>query len=595
MTKEQVNEIIRQYIKENGKQEITGSVLQKVLIDITGNYVAEEDIDDILKDTDLVTLNSSISTALGGKIGRVNQYTGGNLPIFTTDGSLSDSGKKPSDFLTSHQDISKKADKVSGATNNNLASLNSNGNLKDSGVAASEIVTKSEVRSLVPEAADNLSSWVGREDISIEVNHNEDVFLVGDVDENATVTSIVPKDTIFKAASISSTGFNLLRNATAVGNGWYFKVPTLEYSGTADKPNGILFTDSQGNNLTPNVYFLKGLIKPTSNTSGTRLTPKTVDGYNFYTTTEPGFMIVSGISRNTVCAHVAWGDRYDDYVSIDDNNDAGSTVYLTSIINTCHSDSGLLYKVGSAVDYITFSGTTATWHRNCNRSSPTWTTTDNGDGTYTHSATLTDMKPGGQLFCPGIFFKCNDVNSGVSVYYTSDSATPTTEFVYYEILIPVSGTISLASVNPSIKVNRHGLIMFSGNETVAATAIIYKQKYPEYVAELVSDRYVTDAQALVKAIVALEARISALEGRLGKLGNATAGTLDVTMLTQNLYPTILYGHGAPSSTTRPINLPDNLPWDGIPAFIGQEYINIDITSGGKYYSKGTTAVSDWIK
>lgn len=45
--------------------------------------------------------------------------------------------------ITSHQDISGKADKVASATNGNLAALDSNGNLTDSGAKASDFVSSS--------------------------------------------------------------------------------------------------------------------------------------------------------------------------------------------------------------------------------------------------------------------------------------------------------------------------------------------------------------------------------------------------------------------------------------------------------------------
>ena len=49
---------------------------------------------------------------------------------------------------------------------------------------------------------------------------------------------------------------------------------------------------------------------------------------------------------------------------------------------------------------------------------------------------------------------------------------------------------------------------------------------------------------------------------------------------------ILHGHGVPSADT----IPDQF---GIPAFIGQMYINEDAASAGLYYAKGTSAVADW--
>lgn len=100
-------------------------------------------------------------------------------------------------------------------------------------------------------------------------------------------------------------------------------------------------------------------------------------------------------------------------------------------------------------------------------------------------------------------------------------------------------------------------------------------------------------RTMVEAMVSLAARVDALESRQGLLGNATAGTLDVSELTKRLYPTILRGHGVPAAATTPENLPDGLPWDGVPVFVGQIYINLDATSGGLYYATGHDSVSDW--
>ena len=137
-----------------------------------------------------------------------------------------------------------------------------------------------------------------------------------------------------------------------------------------------------------------------------------------------------------------------------------------------------------------------------------------------------------------------------------------------------------------------------------------KTPAPTKVSELENDKgYLTEHQSLeayyqkaaaqldnrvvAEAIVSLAARVDALESRQGLLGNAKAGTLDVSELTKCLYPTILRGHGVPSATSIPDNLPAGLPWDGVPVFIGQLYINLDATSGGLYYAAGHDSVADW--
>lgn len=102
-----------------------------------------------------------------------------------------------------------------------------------------------------------------------------------------------------------------------------------------------------------------------------------------------------------------------------------------------------------------------------------------------------------------------------------------------------------------------------------------------------------DHRVVAEAIVSLAARLDALEGSRGLLGDATAGTVDVRGLTRCRYPLVMLGHGVPAEANVPVNLPDGLPWDGVPVFIGQLYINLDATSGGLYYATGHNSVADW--
>lgn len=102
-----------------------------------------------------------------------------------------------------------------------------------------------------------------------------------------------------------------------------------------------------------------------------------------------------------------------------------------------------------------------------------------------------------------------------------------------------------------------------------------------------------DHRVVAEAIVSLAARLDALEGSRGLLGDATAGTVDVGGLTRFRYPLVMLGHGVPAEANVPVNLPDGLPWDGLPAFAGQQYINLDAASGGLYYAAGVDSVADW--
>lgn len=102
-----------------------------------------------------------------------------------------------------------------------------------------------------------------------------------------------------------------------------------------------------------------------------------------------------------------------------------------------------------------------------------------------------------------------------------------------------------------------------------------------------------DNRVVAEAIVSLAARLDALEGSRGILGDATAGTVDVRGLTRCRYPLVMLAHGVPAESNVPDNIPDGLPWDGVPVFIGQLYINLDATSGGLYYATGHNSVADW--
>ena len=102
-----------------------------------------------------------------------------------------------------------------------------------------------------------------------------------------------------------------------------------------------------------------------------------------------------------------------------------------------------------------------------------------------------------------------------------------------------------------------------------------------------------DNRVVAEAIVSPAARLDALESSRGTLGDATAWTVDVRELTRCRYPLVMLGHGVPAEANVPENLPEGLPWDGIPAFAGQQYINLDVASSGLYYAAGVNSVADW--
>ena len=48
------------------------------------------------------------------------------------------------------------------------------------------------------------------------------------------------------------------------------------------------------------------------------------------------------------------------------------------------------------------------WFRRVERIQPQWTTADNGDGTYTHTATIADMKANGSPSVASLALTVND-------------------------------------------------------------------------------------------------------------------------------------------------------------------------------------------
>ena len=134
------------------------------------NFLGTGDANAIYLTTDTrIDVNGTTNTVLGFASGTflINHANynlrlrgNGTRPTYNTDTNplalLSDVPTKVSEltndagYITQHQDISGKADKVSGATSGNFAGLDSNGNLIDSGKNASDFGTYSKPSSGIP-------------------------------------------------------------------------------------------------------------------------------------------------------------------------------------------------------------------------------------------------------------------------------------------------------------------------------------------------------------------------------------------------------------------------------------------------------------
>lgn len=338
--------------------------------------------------------------------------------------------------------------------------------------------------------ADNLTSWAKRGEIpqseewSAVVRTSAGDMSV-DSEQPAKLVSIVPKTAGFYARRLRATGFNLLRNAQAAGSGYYFEVPALTFGviNTADENNGVLFTDVNGDNLRPTVYFkpLSAGIPEHAN-DGEICQFTDAGGYRFYTCEEPGYIIVSNITLGDTCAHIAWSRRYSDYVGIGAQGDAGSTLALAELINAVH-DFNLLLRATkgeeTVYDEIRFGSDTANWYRRADRVKPTWNTQDNGDGTYTHTATIEGMKADGIAQCGSLTLNI----SGTTISYTDEQSEATADYVLYQLATPVSGSVAFAS---NYTIEDWGLEILEDADGEAYITSQYYQNMPDAIAALLN-------------------------------------------------------------------------------------------------------------
>jgi hypothetical protein len=460
--------------------------------------------------------------------------------------------------------------------------------------------------------AGNLASWAGS---TQNANYTQEAVVEttgGDlsIDSSvpATLMSIAAK-TDFSATKLIATGFNLLRRATAVGNGWYFMVPALPYGAinTATQPNGVLFTNSQGENLRPTVRF-KALADgvPTSVTDGTACayTDTNTGGkdYRFFTTSQAGYIIVSGIDRAATCAHIGWSKRYDDYVAVNDDSDAGSEVDIAAGIHALHSYDKMLI-VGNAADRIECTGDSqVTWHRLVDRVQPAWTNTpveSEGEptGDYLHTATISGMKADGAAAFETLGITL--LVDGTTISFTDQNETVESDYVKYELATEVTGT---ASVSSSFNVEDWGLIIIQGAVGSAYIDIAYAQGIPDSVRQMLSNIDNKTIPVIAEAILYLYNENKALRELLAGKDNAVlpvvkAQSVECDNILTLGVPNVLVSSvaGAPSAA----NVPDNWDeetmtvWNGCPRKIGQQYV--DKVNKKVYYAVAVTgSTNDWV-
>ena len=572
----------------------------------TSNPFAPKTLDTLVKDT---VRNRALSQSLT----KLLENTTLGFPEFTTTTAYAVDNKVFYDrrlwkFIVAH---------AAGAWNANHATEFS---IKDYADAITEaLMNKIISGEVVPALAGNLESWEedGGQDVSntwgdtIRTTAGDDPI---DTTQGGILDKITAK-TDFVCTGLLATAYNQLRlktnggGAVAVGTGWYFPVPTLTLGafGSAQENNGLLFTDSEGSNIQNATVYFKPLASgvPTSATDGTQLTPETVTyggkTYKVYTTSGPGYLIVSGITYADTCAHIAWEDWYDRFVSPTAVDDLGDSINLAPLFAAAPNGTGKFLVCGGAATYAErINDTQMKITDPIGRvTSPSWTNTLQEDGeTYLHTLTISGMKSGGYAMIEG----SNQVLivDGTAVSYTDENATAISGAVRYEKATASTATVTLEKT--SYTLNDCGVEMKEGAEGSAYFTNTYTQNIPDALSQIAKVKLDSSLGVIAEALVYLYNENKALRQLITGSDNATLPTVKTQTLEYEQAMSfgaaailISTTEGAPSSAVIPDNWDEETMnvWNGCPRFVGQRYID---QVGKKVYEAVTLtgSTSDWV-
>ena len=220
---------------------------------------------------------------------------------------------------------------------------------------------------------------------------------------------------------------------------------------------------------------------PTSVTDGTVATSQNVNyegkTYKVYTTSGPGYLIVSGITYANTCARIAWEDWYDRFISPTDPNDVGGSINLAPLFAASPNGTGKFLVCGNAAtsaERISASQWKIT-DPIVRITSPAWTNTpdeveEGAVQTYTHSLIISDVAPGATVIIEGSDQAVS--LGGTTAKYTDTNQTAISGTVRYGKATPATANVSLAS---AYQLNDVGIEMKEGSEGVADFVCEYSQ------------------------------------------------------------------------------------------------------------------------
>ena len=536
--------------------------------------------------------------------------------------ATSDHTQAGSDHTRAGQDHTQAGSDHTRAEEDHTASAAATEAANEAAAAANALQENLENGDVVPALAGNLESWA--EDVS-EVSNSWDETIRStagddpiDTAYGGVLTSIVAKSD-FKCDALVTSGYNLLRLASnggvavAVGNGWYFPVPHLELGafGDATKNNGVLLTDKDGNNINSATVRFKALADgvPTSVDDGVVASYQDVtyndETFRTYLTSGPGYLIVSGITYADTCAHLAWEDWYDKYVSPTAEDDAGDSISLTALFTAAPNGTGKFLVLGSGGNTVATratrtSSTQMTITDPIGRvTSPSWTNElQEDEETYKHSLAISGMKSDGLAQIEGSDQVLTVV--GTTVSYTDTNATAISGAVRYEKATAATANLTLAKTQYAL--NDCGIEMKSGATGEAYFGCTYSQNVADALSQIAKVKLDISLSVVAEALLYLYNENKALRELLAGKDNAVlpyikAQTIEcVDKMTMGV-PDVLVSsvEGAPSAA----NVPDNwneetmTVWNGCPRKIGQQYV--DKVSKKVYYAVAVTgSTNDWV-
>ena len=355
---------------------------------------------------------------------------------------------------------------------------------------------------IIPKIAENLKSWKDNNLLPVDNDFNDTIRTTAGDDPIDTATGgmllTIKAVSDFKCTGLLATSENQLRlrsnggGAVAVGAGWYFPVPTLTYGGfgTADENNGLILVANDGSNIQNATVYFKALANgvPTGITDGIEVIGEEIiyngKSYKVYTTSGPGYLIVSDITYENTCARIAWEDWYDKFVSPTAQDDLGGSIDLSTLFAAAPNGTGKFLVCGGS--------STHAERINANQwritdpigriASPIWNDTpdeveEGGTQTYTHSLNIAGIDNNGIAIIEGSSQSLSI--DGTKVSYTDTNATAISGAVRYILASPVTTVVNLAS---DYALNDVGVEMKEGSEGEAVFTCQYSQNIADSLA-----------------------------------------------------------------------------------------------------------------